>query len=86
MATVLGMMELHALEKGFQYDAVILARPDIWFHVDTDLPRCAQGREGGKGERENEARGGDTDDIRQKDTDKTEEGDRDRRREYVAQI
>lgn len=39
MATVLSLMELHSLERGFQYDAVILARPDVWFHVDTDLPR-----------------------------------------------
>jgi len=36
-------MELFALERGFQYDAVILARPDTWFHVDTDLPRQEAG-------------------------------------------
>ncbi|CAN0061991.1 unnamed protein product [Pylaiella littoralis] len=39
MATVWSLMELYSLESGFQYDAVILARPDVWFHVDTDLPR-----------------------------------------------
>jgi len=43
MATVWSLMELFALERGFQYDAVILARPDTWFHVDTDLPRQEAG-------------------------------------------
>lgn len=42
MATVLAMMELYSKERGFQYDAVVLARPDVWFHADIDLPR--QGR------------------------------------------
>lgn len=41
MATVLALMELHALEGGFQYDAVVLTRPDVWLHVETDLPRQA---------------------------------------------
>ena len=39
MATVLALMELHSKERGFQYDAVVLARPDVWFHTDIDLPR-----------------------------------------------
>lgn len=39
MATVLALMELHSKERGFEYDAVVLARPDVWFHTDTDLPR-----------------------------------------------
>ena len=39
MATVWSLMSLYSLERGFQYDAVVLARPDVWFHVDIDLPR-----------------------------------------------
>ncbi|CAM9396488.1 unnamed protein product [Ascophyllum nodosum] len=39
MAMVWGLMAQHASEGRFQYDAVVLARPDVWFHVETDLPR-----------------------------------------------
>lgn len=28
----------HSMEGGFEYDAVVLARPDVWFHADLDLP------------------------------------------------
>eukprot|EP00904_Undaria_pinnatifida_P008330 jgi/Undpi1/4627/HiC_scaffold_18.g07981.m1 len=38
MATVWSLMNMYSVERGFQYDAVVLARPDVWFHVDTDLP------------------------------------------------
>ncbi|CAM9889994.1 unnamed protein product [Scytosiphon promiscuus] len=33
-----GLMAQHAVEEGFEYDAVVLARPDVWFHYDVDLP------------------------------------------------
>ncbi|CAM9396563.1 unnamed protein product [Ascophyllum nodosum] len=39
MAMVWGLMAQHASEGSFEYDAVVLARPDVWFHVETDLPR-----------------------------------------------
>lgn len=39
MSTVWSVMVQYAMETGTRYDAVVLARPDVWFHVDTDLPR-----------------------------------------------
>ncbi|CAB1102034.1 unnamed protein product [Ectocarpus sp. CCAP 1310/34] len=33
-----GLMAEHAVAGGFEYDAVVLARPDVWFHYDVDLP------------------------------------------------
>jgi len=39
MSEVWGLMAQFAAENDFDYDAVILARPDVWFHVDIDLPR-----------------------------------------------
>eukprot|EP00904_Undaria_pinnatifida_P011647 jgi/Undpi1/7612/HiC_scaffold_23.g10085.m1 len=38
MSTVWSVMVQYAMETGTRYDAVVLARPDVWFHVDTDLP------------------------------------------------
>lgn len=39
MATVWSMVVQYSMEAGVRYDAVVLARPDVWFHVDTDLPK-----------------------------------------------
>lgn len=39
MAMVWGLVAEHTTENGFEYDAVMLARPDVWYHVDVDLPR-----------------------------------------------
>lgn len=39
MSLVWGLMAEHAVEGGFEYEAVILARPDVWFHYDVNLSR-----------------------------------------------
>lgn len=39
MSMVWGLTAEHAVQRGFQYDAVVLARPDVWYHYDVDLPR-----------------------------------------------
>ena len=39
MSTSWSLLVQHAMETGIRYDAVVLARPDVWFHVDTDLPK-----------------------------------------------
>lgn len=39
MSEVWGLMAQFAVENDFEYDAVVLARPDVWFHLDIDLPR-----------------------------------------------
>lgn len=39
MSMVWGLAAEHGLEKGFEFDAVILARPDVWYLADIDLPR-----------------------------------------------
>ncbi|CAN0068271.1 unnamed protein product [Ectocarpus sp. 8 AP-2014] len=39
MSEVWGVMAQFALERSIEYDAVVLLRPDVWFHVDIDLPR-----------------------------------------------
>ena len=38
MATAWSLLLQHSMETNTVYDAVVLARPDVWFHVDTDLP------------------------------------------------
>jgi len=38
MAASWGLMAQHANDTGVAYDAVVLARPDVWFHADIDLP------------------------------------------------
>ena len=39
LATAWSLLVQHCMENNAQYDAVVLARPDVWFHVDTDLPK-----------------------------------------------
>ena len=39
MSLVWGLMAEHAAEGGFEYDAVVLARPDVWFHYDVNIAR-----------------------------------------------
>lgn len=39
MAAVWSLLVQHAMETNARYDAVVVARPDVWFHVDTDLPK-----------------------------------------------
>lgn len=39
MSLAWGLMAQHGLENGFEYDAVVVARPDVWYHTDIDLPR-----------------------------------------------
>ncbi|CAN0062335.1 unnamed protein product [Pylaiella littoralis] len=41
MSMVWGLMAEHAVQGRFQYDSVVLARPDVWFHYDVDLPSRA---------------------------------------------
>ena len=35
---VWSLMAEYATEASMTYDAVVLARPDVWFHADIDLP------------------------------------------------
>lgn len=35
---VWSLLAEYAAEAGMTYDVVVLARPDVWFHVDIDLP------------------------------------------------
>lgn len=37
MSIAWSLMAEHALEEGMVYDAVVLLRPDVWYHVDIDL-------------------------------------------------
>ncbi|CAN0511290.1 unnamed protein product [Ectocarpus sp. 12 AP-2014] len=39
MSDVWGLMAQFARERRIEYDTVVLSRPDVWFHVDIDLPR-----------------------------------------------
>lgn len=39
MSLVWDLMAQHGLKKGFEFDAVILARPDVWYHTAIDLPK-----------------------------------------------
>ena len=39
MATVRSLLLHGSMEANISYDAVVLARPNVWFHFDTDLPK-----------------------------------------------
>lgn len=39
MMEVWGVMAEYALEEGVTYDGVVILRPDVWFHLDIDLPK-----------------------------------------------
>lgn len=37
MSLAWGLLAEYAKEEDITYDAVMLMRPDVWYHIDTDL-------------------------------------------------